>query len=80
MRATLSYTALRLGLFVLAYLLLSLAFGPSLLMLAIAILLSGIVSYFVLTPQRAAMSTAISRRVTGFRHRLDSATRSEDGD
>lgn len=80
MRATLFYTTLRLGLFVLAYLLLSLAFGPSLLMLACAILASGVVSYFVLTPQRQAMSGVIAKRVTDFRQRLDAGTRAEDSD
>jgi len=39
-----------------------------------------VVSYFVLSPQRNAMSGAITQRVTGFRERLDAATRAEDDD
>ncbi|HUJ05543.1 MAG TPA: DUF4229 domain-containing protein [Streptosporangiaceae bacterium] len=80
MRATLSYTALRLGLFVVAFGLLYLAGARSILLLALAILISGVVSYFVLSPQRNAMSGAITQRVTGFRERLDAATRAEDDD
>ncbi len=80
MRATLSYTALRLGLFVVAFLLLRLAGARSLLLLGGAILISGVISYFVLTAQRSAMSSAISRRVSGFRERLNAGTSAEDDD
>lgn len=80
MRATLSYTVLRLGLFVVAFVLLYAAGARSLLLLGGAILISGVISYFVLTPQRTAMSGAIARRVTGFRRRVDAGTRSEDRD
>ena len=80
MRATLSYTALRLGLFVVVFLLLDLAGARSLLLLGGAILISGAISYFVLTGQRSAMSSAISRRVTGFRERLNAGTSAEDDD
>ncbi len=80
MRATFSYTALRLGLFVVAFGLLYLAGARSILLLALAILISGVVSYFVLSPQRNAMSGAIAHRFTGFRERLDAATRAEDED
>ncbi|HWF79976.1 MAG TPA: DUF4229 domain-containing protein, partial [Streptosporangiaceae bacterium] len=52
----------------------------SYLLLAASILISGLLSYFVLSPQRAAMSGAISKRVTGFRDRLDAGTRGEDDD
>ena len=80
MRATLSYTALRLGLFVVAFLLLYVAGARSVLLLGLAILISGVVSYFVLSPQRGAMSKVISQRVGDFRHRLDAGTRAEDQD
>ncbi len=80
MRATLSYTALRLGLFVVAFLLLYLAGARSLLLLAAAILISGVVSYFVLNTQRTAMSSAVSKRITGFRERLNAGTSAEDDD
>ena len=80
MRETVSYTALRLGLFVVAFGLLYLAGARSLLLLGGAILVSGLISYFVLTRQRMAMSSAISKRLSGFRQRLDAGTRAEDDD
>jgi hypothetical protein len=80
MRATLSYTVLRLGLFAVVLLLLAWAGARSLLLLGGAILISGVISYFLLSPQRNAMSGAIARRVTGFRESLDAGTRAEDRD
>jgi uncharacterized protein DUF4229 len=80
MRATLSYTVLRLGLFVVAFLLLYLAGARSILLLAGAILISGLISYFALNSQRMAMSSIITKRLTSFRERLDAGTRSEDQD
>jgi hypothetical protein len=80
MRATLFYTILRFGMFIVVFGVLYAAGARSFLLLAASILISGIISYFVLSPQRAAMSGAISKRVTDFRDRLDSGTRSEDED
>ena len=80
MRATLFYTVLRLALFAAVLGLLALAGARSFLLLALAILISGALSYFLLSRQRNAMSDAISRRVTRFRARLDAATRAEDDD
>jgi hypothetical protein len=80
MRATLFYSVLRLGLFALAFVLLSWAGLRGLVLLGLAALVSGVISYFVLTPQRAAMSGIISRRVSDFRHGLDAGTRAEDQD
>lgn len=80
MRATLSYTVLRLGLFAVALLLLYWAGARSLLLLGLAALISGVISYFLLTPQRAAMSGAISRRIGDFRQSLDAGTKAEDRD
>ena len=80
MRATLYYTVLRFGLFIVAFGVLYLAGARSILLLAGAILISGVISYFVLTPQRNAMSNALSKRVTGFRARLDAGNRAEDDD
>lgn len=80
MRATLFYTVLRLGLFAAVLGGLALAGAHSFLLLALAILISGVLSYFLLVRQRTAMSDAISRRVTGFRDRLDAASRAEDDD
>ncbi len=78
MRATLSFTALRLGLFAAALVLLWLAGARNFLLLGGAILISGIISYFVLMPQRTAMSGALVRRVRSFRQGLDAGTRAED--
>ncbi|HKR69498.1 MAG TPA: DUF4229 domain-containing protein [Streptosporangiaceae bacterium] len=75
-----SYTVLRLGLFVIVFLLLYLVGARSILLLAGAILISGLISYFVLNAQRSAMSGALSKRLTNFRERLDAGTRSEDQD
>jgi hypothetical protein len=80
MRATLFYTILRFGLFIVVFGLLWFAGVRSILLLALAILISGVLSYFVLNSQRAAMSGAISRRITDFRERLDAGTRAEDDD
>jgi len=80
MRATMSYTVLRLGLFVVVFVLLYLAGARSILLLAGAILISGLISYFALNAQRMAMSSIITKRLTSFRERLDSGTRSEDQD
>ena len=46
----------------------------------LALLVSGIVSYVVLSRQRDAMSAAITSRIQGFRGRLDAGTRAEDDD
>ena len=80
MRATLFYTVLRFGLFIVVFGVLYAAGARSYLLLAASILISGLLSYFVLSPQRAAMSGAISKRVTGFRDRLDAGSRAEDDD
>jgi hypothetical protein len=80
MRPTLSYTVLRLGLFVVVFLVLYLAGARSVLLLAGAILISGLISYFALSAQRSAMSGIISKRLTNLRERLDAGTRSEDQD
>jgi hypothetical protein len=80
MRPTLFYTVLRLGLFAIAFLLLYIAGARSWLLLGLAAVISAVVSYFVLSPQRNAMAGALDRRVSGFRHRLDAGTRAEDDD
>ena len=79
-RATLFYTVLRFGLFIVVFGLLYVAGARSILLLGLSILISGVISYFVLNGQRAAMSGAISRRLTNFRERLDAGTRAEDDD
>src|ERR1035438_1548520 len=51
-----------------------------LLLLALALLVSGIVSFIALSRQRDAMSAAFTGRIQGFGGRLDAGTRAEDGD
>jgi hypothetical protein len=80
MRATLFYTVLRFALFFVAFGVLYVAGVRSILLLGGAILISGVISYFVLTPQRNAMSEALTKRVTTFRGRLDAGARAEDDD
>ena len=87
MRSVLAYTTARLLLFVAATGLLYLAGARGLLLLALALLVSGIASYVLLSRQRDRMSGALSARVAGtrgrvseFRRRLDAGTRAEDVD
>jgi hypothetical protein len=80
MRAAISYTALRLGLFVVVFGLLWVAGARSLLLLVLATLVSAVLSYFVLSPQRSAMAGVINRRVGDFKQHLDEGTRAEDED
>jgi Mn2+/Fe2+ NRAMP family transporter len=78
MRATLFYTISRILLFVVALLLLRLAGARGLLLIGMALLASGIVSYVVLSRQRDAMSAALADRVRSLRARLDEGARAED--
>lgn len=70
MRATLMYTMLRFLLFIVVFIGLYVAGARSLLLVGLAIVISGVLSYFLLTSQRVAMSGAIVKRVSGFRTRL----------
>lgn len=80
MRATLFYTVLRFGLFIVVFGLLFLAGARGFLLLALAIAISGVISYFALNAQRTAMAGTIGRRVTTIKDNLDSGTRAEDDD
>jgi hypothetical protein len=80
MRATLAYTAMRILLFIVALLLTYLAGGRGLLLIAVALVISGVISYLLLSRQRAAMSGSIVSSVRSFRTRLDAGTRAEDDD
>jgi uncharacterized protein (DUF58 family) len=72
------YNMLRLLLFAVVFIVLYVAGARTLLLFGLAFLVSGILSYFLLAPQRAAMAGELSARVRGFRHRLDAGTRAED--
>ncbi len=80
MRATVYYNSLRLLLFVVVFALMYIAGARSLLLFGLAFGVSGVVSYFLLAPQRAAMAGEVSARVRGFRRRLEAGTRAEDQD
>jgi hypothetical protein len=49
-------------------------------LLGLAVLISGLASFLVLSRQRDAMAGAISSRISNFRQRLDEGTRAEDDD
>jgi uncharacterized protein DUF4229 len=80
MRATLAYTTARILLFVAATGLLYLAGASGLLLLGLALLISGAASYILLSRQRDAMSGALVNRFRTLRARLDQGTRAEDDD
>ncbi len=80
MRATLAYTTARIVLFVAAAGLFYLAGARGLLLLGLALVVSGVASYVVLSRQRDAMSGALVHRFRSLRSRIDQGTRSEDQD
>jgi len=87
MRAALAYTSARLVLLVVSAVLLYLAGARGLLLLALAFVVSGIVSFVLLSRQRDVMSGALLARLrngraraTGFRARLEEGARAEDED
>ena len=87
MRATLAYTTARILLFVVSVILLYLVGARSVLLLALALVVSGIASFVLLSRQRDVMSGALTTRLRGVRHRtgefrarLNEGTRAEDRD
>jgi Mn2+/Fe2+ NRAMP family transporter len=80
MHATFAYTTARILLFAVMLGLLYLVGARGLLLFGLALLISGIVSFIVLSRQRDAMSGAITSRISNFRQRLDEGTRAEDDD
>jgi Protein of unknown function (DUF4229) len=80
MRATFAYTTARILLFVAATGLFYLAGARGLLLLGLALVVSGALSYVVLSRQRDAMSGALVNRFRTLRSRLDQGARSEDDD
>ena len=75
-----SYTLLRLVLFLAALILLYLVGARGLLLFGVALLASGLISFVALSRQRDAMAGALTGRVRGFRRRLDEGARAEDQD
>jgi Zn-dependent protease with chaperone function len=80
MRATFSYTVLRLAIFVAALGLLYLVGARGILLLILAAVISAVTSLVLLARQREAMADSISRRVTSVREQLDEGTKVEDVD
>jgi Protein of unknown function (DUF4229) len=80
MRATFVYSLARFLLFAAALGLLYLAGARGLLLVGLALVISGIVSYVVLSRLRDTMSGAITSRISSFRERLDEGSRAEDND
>jgi hypothetical protein len=80
MRAALAYTAARVLLFIAALGGFYLAGARGLLLLALAALVSGLISFVLLSRQRDAMSGALFSRGREFRERIDAGTRAEDQD
>jgi hypothetical protein len=80
MRATFAYTTARILLFVVVLGVLYLLHVRGVLLLGLAVLVSGLISFFLLSRYRDAMSGAITARIGSLRQRLDEGTRAEDDD
>jgi Mn2+/Fe2+ NRAMP family transporter len=86
MRTTLAYTSARILLFVVGVILLYLVGARGILLLGLALVVSGIASFVLLSKQRDVMSGALAARLrnrratTGLRARLDEGARAEDED
>jgi len=77
-RAFLIYNAWRLGLFAACALLLALAGLHGFLLLVAALLVSGVLSYFLLDRQRRALAEALGHAVDRSRQKLAERTERED--
>jgi TctA family transporter len=87
MRTALVYTSARFVLFLVALVVLYFAGARGLLLAALALLVSGIASFVLLSRQRDVMSGALSSRLRGVRNRagelrtrLNEGSRAEDRD
>lgn len=70
MRASVAYTSARFLLFVATLAVLYLIGARGLILLALALLISGLISYVVLSKARDRMSASLSGRFTGVRSRM----------
>jgi hypothetical protein len=80
MRATLSYTLLRITIFLAVALILALLGLHGLTLIAVALLISAIVSVPLLSTLRNRMSASLANRFGKLGARLDEGTRGEDVD
>jgi hypothetical protein len=78
MRSVLAYSAARLALFAAAAGVLFLVGARGLLLVALAVLFSGLASYVLLSRQRDAMSSALVSAVRGGRRKIEEARTKED--
>jgi hypothetical protein len=72
------YTASRLAVFVVVAAVLALLGMRGVLLLLVAVVVSGLLSFVLLSRQRDAMSQAVVQRGTSLRQRMKEATESED--
>jgi hypothetical protein len=80
MRATLTYTLLRLLIFLAVAIILALFGVHGITLLAVALIISSIISLPVLSKLRDRMSGSLSGRADRFRSKLDAGTKAEDID
>ncbi|HUA29262.1 MAG TPA: DUF4229 domain-containing protein [Streptosporangiaceae bacterium] len=80
MRATFAYTVARILIFAALFGLLWVIGVRGFALFGLALIISGILSFVVLSRQRDAMSGAITSRIGNFRQRFDEGTRAEDDD
>lgn len=78
MRATLSYTLLRLLIFFAAAIVLALFGVHGITLLVVALIISAIISLPLLSKLRDRMSASLSGRVGAFSSKLDAGTKAED--
>jgi Mn2+/Fe2+ NRAMP family transporter len=78
MRATFAYTVARILIFAATFGLLWLVGVRGFAVFGLALIISGILSFVVLSRQRDVMSGALTSRLGNFRQRLDEGTRAED--
>jgi Mn2+/Fe2+ NRAMP family transporter len=86
MRTAIAYTSARVGLLALSLVLFYLSGARGFLLIALACLVSGILSFVLLSRQRDAMSGALMARLknrprrAGLRARLEEGARAEDAE
>ena len=80
MSATLTYTLLRVLIFLAAALILALFGVSGIPLILLALVISAIISLLFLSKLRDRMSIALSGRISRFGSKLDAGTRAEDSD
>ncbi|MFI6513921.1 DUF4229 domain-containing protein [Spirillospora sp. NPDC050679] len=78
MRSVFFYTAARVGIFAVTAAVLALLGARGFLLLLLALLISGVVSFVLLSGQRDAMSAAVATGIQGSRRKMNQARSKED--